>query len=142
MIDDITLSWLAGLLEGEGSFMMSRNTVKGKIYHYPKIVVSMTDEDVIQRAADAFGTSVYTVPKIENRKQQWRATLTGSKAAEMMTLLIPHMGKRRAAKIKEILSEYGDIEPTNVRRSRSCSIAAKARWAEHGTREGKLSGRI
>ena len=140
MINDYDLRWLAGLLEGEGSFMMSRNTVGGKLYLYPKIVVTMTDEDVIQRAASLFGTKVYVVPKQTDRLQQWRATLTGTRAAALMERLLPEMGTRRSNKIGEILQAYGDIESTEIRRQRACSESAKARWALHGTREGKLEG--
>ena len=46
------LMWLAGLLEGEGSFLMARNIVAGKVYRYPKITVNMTDRDVIEHAAE------------------------------------------------------------------------------------------
>lgn len=138
IISDNDLSWLAGLLEGEGSFMMSRNHVGGKVYLYPKIVVSMTDEDVIARVSSLFGTSVYVIPKVDDRLQQWRAQSSGAKAAELMNRLLPHMGERRSNKIKEILSLYGDIEPTEVRRARSCSESQKKRWALHGTRTGKL----
>src|ERR1700745_1969177 len=107
-INEIDLAWLAGLLEGEGSFMMNRNIKFGKLYYYPKVVVGMTDEDIIQRAASIFGTSVYMLPKIDNRKQAWRAQLGGAKAAVLMQLLLPQMGIRRSKKIQEILLAYGN----------------------------------
>lgn len=139
MISEIDLSWLAGLLEGEGSFMMSGNIVNGKTYFYPKITVAMTDQDVIWRVSDLFGTSVYKIPnKRTDRLQQYRAHVSGSRAAIIMNQLRDHMGSRRKAKIDEILEQYGEIESTEIRRSRSCSIAAKARWAKHGTRSGRL----
>ena len=122
--------------------MMGRNTVKGKVYYYPRVVVTMTDEDVIQRAARVFGTGVYTVPQRKDRpqdKQQWRAQINGSRAAELMSLLRPNMGNRRGKKIDEILRQYGEIESTEIRRARSCSESAKKRWAEHGSRSGKLT---
>ena len=139
-ISSADLSWLAGLLEGEGSFMMSRNHVAGRVYHYPKVVVTMTDEDVVQRAASLFETKVNVVSgtKKENRLQQYRAQISGSRAAQLMKDLLPHMGGRRSAKIQEILAAYGEIEPTSVRRARSCSESAKKRWAQHGTRTGRL----
>lgn len=131
------LAWLAGLLEGEGSFMMSRNTVNHKVYLYPKVVVTMTDKDVIQRAALLFGTGVYTV-KVKTGKTQYRAQVTGTRAAEFMKQLLPFMGERRSAKINEILASYGDIESTEVRRQRSCSESQSRRWAMFGTRQGRL----
>jgi|SRR6185436_1993091 len=139
MISEIDLSWLAGLLEGEGSFMMGRNTVKGKIYLYPKITVTMTDRDVIQRAADLLETSLYAIPnKRDDRLNQYRAQVNGTRAALIMSQLIPHLGNRRKSKINEILEQYGAIESTEIRRSRSCRISATERWAKYGTRSGKL----
>lgn len=137
---DTDLAWLAGLLEGEGSFMMGRNTVRGKVYLYPKVVVTMTDEDVILRAAELFGTGVYVVPNKRpvDRLQQYRTQVSGVKAANLMEQLIPHMGSRRTQKISEILFAYGEIETTESRRVKACSDAAKARWDLHGTRNGRL----
>lgn len=131
-INDNDLYWLAGILEGEGSFMMSRNWVGGKLYLYPKVVVTMTDEDVIERAAHLFGTSVYKVPVSkskgrENYKQQYRAQISGVRAAEVMVVLLSIMGNRRSEKIQEILDAYGEIESTEIRRKRSCQEAASKR---------------
>lgn len=136
-IYDNDLNWLAGLLEGEGSFMMGRNWVSGKLYLYPRIVVSMTDVDVIERAARIFDTSVYVVPPSKDAgrqhyKQQWRAQVNGSRAARLMEQLLPIMGERRASKIEEILADYGEIEPTEVRRRNSCQAAAALRKRENG----------
>jgi hypothetical protein len=48
------LSWLAGLLEGEGSF------VAGKLSkaRQPRIAVAMTDRDIIERVANMLDVSV------------------------------------------------------------------------------------
>lgn len=127
------LAWLAGVLEGEGSFIMSRNTVNKKLYLYPKIVVSMTDQDVIRRVCSLFETSVYVVPKDKRGdwKQQYRASIQGARAASLMQQLLPWMGERRSAKILDILSQYGTIEPTEVRRRRSCQEAYKKRTVDN-----------
>ena len=107
-IEDV--AWLAGLLEGEGSFMMSRSTVAGKVYYYPKIVVCMTDKDVVERAALLLSNnSVYRVPLSKNgvsKKLQYRAQVSGIKAALLMKELLPLMGERRSAKIQEVLDAY------------------------------------
>lgn len=86
---------------------MMRSHSGGKVYRYPKIVVCMTDRDVILRAANLFGNAVYIVPmQREEQLQQYRAQISGSKAAELMEQLLPEMGARRSAKIKEIIEEY------------------------------------
>ena len=111
-------AWLAGILEGEGSFMMSVS----RGCRYPCVTVNMTDRDIIERVTVLLGCSVYVIPNRRiDRKQSYRATVQGSRAAEIMTQLRPWMGLRRGAKIDEILKEYGEIEPTEVRRRRVLS---------------------
>src|SRR5262245_20148534 len=48
--------WLAGLLEGEGAFMVTKQGQQ------PRPVVSMTDEDVIARVAEMWGTAEAAAP--------------------------------------------------------------------------------
>lgn len=121
----VEIAWLAGLLEGEGSFLMIRSS---KVYRYPQIVVNMTDRDVIVRVAGLFGGSVYDIPRyVEGRKLSYRAQITGSGAAQWMMDLYPWLGERRRSRIDKVLAEYRAQEPTQVRRQRACSEAASKR---------------
>jgi len=92
--DDVI--WLAGLLEGEGSFDLHR----GK---YPRVRVGMTDRDVIGRAATLVGSSVRLSLKQKPYTSTWHAEVTGPKATEVMRAILPHMGARRSGRIAEIL---------------------------------------
>jgi hypothetical protein len=91
----------------------------------------MTDRDVIEHVARLFGgKKVYDMPPAKrhpDRLLQYRAHLTGSKAAELMRNLYPFLGQRRRAKIDEIIADYEAREPTQVRRKRRCSEAAAKR---------------
>lgn len=137
---EIELAWLAGILEGEGSFMLENNNSGGKTYQYACITVCMTDKDVIDRVAILFGVSTYSIPNTKfGKKPAFRATLKSHKAVVLMEKLLPFMGDRRSAKIIEVVNAFKAIEPTEIRRARSCSKAQKQRWAMHGTREGKLN---
>ena len=138
-IKDIDLYWLAGILEGEGSFLNARNHVKGKLYLYPRIVVTMTDRDIIDRVSSLFDTSTYIVPnkRPEDRKDQFRALINGSRAAGLMSRLFPIMSERRQSKIDEILLSYEELESTEVRLKRSCSIAQKNRRRNEKGQYGK-----
>jgi hypothetical protein len=129
-ISDTELAWLAGLLEGEGSFLMYRCHKGGREYRYPKIVVGMTDLDVIEHAASLLGENkVYPLPpsKQGERKPAFRAHVSGRKAADLMHQLYPLLGQRRRARIDQILTEYEAQEPTQARRRRSCSEMAANR---------------
>jgi len=127
-ISDTELAWLAGLLEGEGSFLMCRCRVGGKVYRYPKIVVGMTDRDVVERAGRLLGNNkTYPMPKQPRRKQAWRVAVTGWKAAELMRSMRPWLGERRREAVDAVLAEYDAQEPTQARRKRACSEAAALR---------------
>ena len=96
---EIELSWLAGLLEGEGCF--SHRKDRG----VPVVEVKMTDLDVINRVAQLMGRTVTPIPAgREGYQPQYRARIQGEPARELMRLLKPYMGQRRAARIEELLA--------------------------------------
>ena len=101
MTTETELAWLAGLLEGEGSFCETR------------IHVAMTDRDVIERAAEILGGQVkekrQPPGRIEGRaiyvrKPLFYCIVYGKRAKEAMVKLFSYMGKRRQAQIEEQLS--------------------------------------
>jgi hypothetical protein len=90
-------TWLAGLLEGEGSFGNRGNCLI--------IQLSMTDRDIVERAAKLMGAkSIFTRAGLKPRhKQQYSITVAGDNAALWMAAILPYMGERRSAKIKSLL---------------------------------------
>jgi hypothetical protein len=96
------LIWLAGLLEGEGSFVIRRDYGVAKSIF---ITTQMTDMDVIARVGFIMGTSFNRQAKLRAHwKNTFRTTLTGARAAELMELLRPFMGIRRQQQIDRALS--------------------------------------
>lgn len=91
------LLWLAGLLEGEGSFDAHRG-------RYPRIRLGMTDRDVVGRAASLMDSSIRLSLHAAPEKPTWHTELSGTKAAEVMRAILPFMGARRSAKIAECLA--------------------------------------
>lgn len=96
MPDLSDIHWLAGLLEGEGCFFMTRTS--------PCIRLRMTDKDVVTRAAELLGGKVH---EEEVRNVEWKTTfrvdICGPNAIVWMVTLLPLLGARRRAKINEIL---------------------------------------
>ena len=75
------------------------------------------------------GNKVYDMPpasEFPNRLPQFRAQVSGARAARMMVDLYPMLGRRRKARIDEILSEYSNLEPTRSRRTSACSAGRRA----------------
>jgi hypothetical protein len=90
------LLWLAGLLEGEGTFDAHR----GK---YPRIRLAMTDRDVVGRAASLMDTKIRLALHPAPAQPTWHSEVSGEKAAEIMREILPHMGSRRSGKIAGVL---------------------------------------
>ena len=97
------LHWLAGLLEGEGCFIYFRTPYQ---QDRPGIQLKMTDKDVVERAAKLLNAPSVRSQDQPDRKRTFVCTTTGESAAEMMRRLLPLMGERRGAKIREILDEW------------------------------------
>lgn len=91
------LLWLAGLLEGEGTFDAHR----GK---YPRIRLAMTDRDIVGRAASLMDSTVRLSLHRAPNKPTWHTELSGDRAASVMAAILPHMGARRSQKIAEVLA--------------------------------------
>ena len=101
------LLWLAGLLEGEGSFGFHHKK-------YPRIALVMTDEDIVQRAAQLMDTvSRSEVRKTTSGGTVYRCDIAGPKAVALMRDLLPLMGKRRTIRILELIQSF---ELENARR--------------------------
>jgi len=92
----LELAWLAGLMEGEGCFAFGTS---------PKITISMTDKDVMEKAALLMVAPCRRInrPTITG-KDVFRAELYGNPAIVLMEKLLPFMGERRSTKIREVLS--------------------------------------
>lgn len=96
----IELHWLAGLLEGEGSFMQGPPSDP----HKPIISIEMTDKDVVARVSSLFGTKVLTPVKRGQYKQTYVCRVRGARAVALMQQLYPLMGIRRQRQIGKALS--------------------------------------
>lgn len=114
------LAWLAGWLEGEGSFCYGayRNLNERSRTHkaYTLAINSFcVDRDIVARAAKIAGAAMYEIqPRCEttwNRQVGWRFAMTSEPAADLMRMLLPYMGERRSEQIKKALDGW-DNRPT------------------------------
>lgn len=104
------LHWIAGLLEGEGSFMKGPPSSPG----LPAIQMTMIDRDVVARAATLLGCGVTTVrPRRSHWKESYTLRIKGSRAVEWMGALRPLVGERRRRQIDRAVASY---EPRSNRR--------------------------
>lgn len=95
--------WIAGLLEGEGCFDGLNQTS-------PRVRLSMTDLDVMIKAAEILGA--YNITKNTRitpiGRTVYYLSLHGRNALEWMRRIYPLMGKRRKNKIDECLQAWNE----------------------------------
>src|SRR5262249_47377725 len=97
------LTWLAGLLEGEGSFLKAPPSDP----NCPRVSLEMTDKDVVERAALLMdGKAVRINLKNILWKRSYRVIIKGSRAVRLMQLLYPLMCTRRRSQIEAALETY------------------------------------
>jgi hypothetical protein len=102
-ISDLDLHWLAGLLEGEGTFLAGPPSAPRS----PVIQFWMTDRDVIERAAVMLDSPVFLVkPRRAHWKIAYGVRVSGSRAVVWMRRLRKLMGTRRREQIDRALASY------------------------------------
>lgn len=107
------LVWLAGLLEGEGSFSEQHYHVadaRSWWYALPSIELRMTDKDVVFRAGTLIGGNQRKLRSAPPARAHYKRTfiwrVNGRRAVHVMELLLPYMGKRRSRCISQLLAAY------------------------------------
>src|SRR6266536_1653451 len=77
----VALGYLAGLLEGEGSFLRPKPPAQPG----PGVALEMTDEDVVHLAADLMEARVFPNPaRKPGHKNAYVCRLRGGTAADLM----------------------------------------------------------
>ena len=128
---DIDAAWLAGLLEGEGYFQIT----KPRHHHPTQIVIrlSMTDKDVVEKAAKLLNNvPINEKAKTTERKTIYAISLTKRDEVEKVLLqILPYMGNRRTQRINECLKVIQERRLVlSETRKEQQSKAAKIRWSK------------
>ena len=116
-LTEIEIAWLAGLLEGEGSFHF---TMVGKCPNN-RIQLSMTDKDIMERVAKMFFTTFSTLPPqglMRKNKNYYRVYICGANSRAVMRAIRPFMGQRRKKEIDKQLAAW-ETRQTKTRKDKS-----------------------
>ncbi len=98
-VNEHTIQWLAGYLEGEGSFVCKSSGVA--------IVAGSTDLDVLESIQKIFGGSIYKIKTRQSHwKQAWRWQITGLQACDLAVELKDFMHLRRKIAIEKLIGQY------------------------------------
>ena len=112
MISTSQIHWIAGLLEGEGTFNYTTVGTDGKRGSI-RVALSTTDKDILLRFANLLGFgSVCTIQPYKSEsgyrgyRLQYRWDASGVRAAGLMMTIYSLMGERRKERIRELLAYY------------------------------------
>lgn len=99
--------WIAGIFEGEGSFMSPPLSSP----NCPVMQIEMTDEDVIASVARLLDGSYSTnKPRKNTHKKSYAWRAKGTRARDMMLKIQPLMGIRRSNEIDAALKGYDSTQ--------------------------------
>lgn len=128
---NLEAAWLAGLLEGEGYFQITKPR-----HHHPTQVVirlSMTDGDVIEKASKLLNNvPINQKAKTTGRKTIYSISLSKKDEVEKILFqILPFMGERRSQKINECLEVIKErrLVLSETRRNQQVK-AANTRWSK------------
>lgn len=104
------IHWVAGFLEGEGSFALNKRRGKSST---PLVKATQTDMECLLRLQALFGGSVCSDDRTKpgrdkdgyTRKPQYEWRIGGTRAIVLMQRLLPYMSTRRQEQIERVL-EY------------------------------------
>lgn len=107
MADVVEIAWLAGLMEGDGSFQLHANGKRGKPNRCPLLAISMLDLDIIERVAKIFQCNIgkYLTPKKDKYSFAAR-TAKRSIVEPLIYAMYPYMGLRRKEQINKMIKWY------------------------------------
>lgn len=98
--------WVAGYVEGEGSFSFARARQYGYHYVSARFKLDTTDEDAVNRVGDILGLPVSSLPRrnVKNKPQWGVETRKRDKVKEIADRLYPYMFSKKRTDIERVLS--------------------------------------
>lgn len=111
MSKEITVAWIAGLFEGEGTFCINKES-------YSKgVSITSTDLDVLEKVNGVFGGRIATISR-KHTKKHWKQAYVwtlGIKASILFTyLILPYLGERRKKRAEQFIQFYNNKEDSKV----------------------------
>lgn len=131
---EVETAWLAGLLEGEGSFITALLSDRIR----PRVALSMCDEDVVAKVA-AMRDVAYCQTNHYQRNPRWepafRITACGAEAVEVVRAVRPFIGTRRIDKAIVSAVSRAPVRKLDATRART---VRQPRFMIHQVRDGLL----
>lgn len=100
----LDIAWLAGFLEGDGTFYR-RQPTGSKTGGGININVHQVNQEPLERLLKLFGGKIYQIPGIDNHSPKGSWMATGGRAIGIMQTVWPLMSRKRRAQIVNALGK-------------------------------------
>lgn len=131
------IAWASGIFEGEGCFRINKNRDRSTF----SMMMSMTDEDVINKFHDIVGVGSVSGPipgKKEGYKEFWQWRCQKFEDAQALSAaMFPFLLSRRQSKIVECLSTIKEYKKTVRPRGNDIACGYGHSRVEFGTRSSR-----
>ena len=106
-LSETQVAWLAGLFEGEGTFLKPSPSSPRQ----PRVSIHMTDQDVVEKVAGLLGVKYIHIRNLkpDKWKQTYRLDIKGKRAMALMKVIYPWMCQRRRTRIDEIFALFEQV---------------------------------
>jgi len=99
------ISWLAGLLEGEGCFKVGKH--RNRNTRHIRIEVVSTDRDILEKCHEIIRAGhIYVYPHRKYKTQYRYSVASEGSVIAVMFAIYPFMGARRRLKIRECIDAW------------------------------------
>jgi hypothetical protein len=117
-------AYLAGLMDGEGSILLSKNSKIAK-WRWPQISIASTTYELLDWCKTNFkGTICSHKTYKTHHKPHWSWRLQGNVAIEVLKLIVPFMKEpSKVIRAKMLIDEYHLITVRNGRYSQDQKLA-------------------
>jgi len=119
------LAYLAGLLDGEGSVLLTRNSKKA-MWRWPQLSIASTTFELLDWCKINFGGSICSHKTYKSHhKPHWSWRLQGNNALKVLSLILPYMKEpSKVLRARMLVEEYPELTSKNGKYS-SDQILAK-----------------
>jgi len=144
------LAYVAGVMDGDGSFSLLKRNSSPYPYYYPAMQLSHTNKEFVYYFKDEFGGSVshrksYIGKDGGKRKESWRWVLEKKQSEGFLKEILPYLQlkKERATRLLGYLSENslykrGDVSKKNLARKERTYLKMKKMNAESGISKSSI----
>ncbi len=115
-LEETTITWIAGLLEGEGTFSIDKRS-RDEVAGTPStvsVILRMSDKDVVQKFANYVKKNVIMIKQTKKEIAEGRKPMYScyfgdrSTCYYILTKILPYMGERRSKEIRKQIQHIKD----------------------------------